>query len=95
MSVMNAQAIKFMGDTIPYIKRILEKSDHTEESLRDIMKDEEKMTEFSKFLYQELPVHLKIKVKEEMFLNMMLEESRTQLKKKKNKRLVFGIKKGK
>lgn len=94
MSVMNAQAMKFMGDTIPYIKRIINKSEHTEDSLREIMKDENKMVEFSEFLYSELPTHLKMKVKQDMFVNMMLEESRNQLKKKKNKRLVFGIKKG-
>lgn len=93
MSVMNAQAVKFMGDTIPYIKRILEKSSHTEDSLREIMKDEEKMIDFSKFLYAELPVHLKMKIREDMFINMMQEEAKNQLKKKKNKKLVFGIKK--
>ncbi len=95
MSIMNMQAMKYMNDAIPYIKKILNKSDYTEEELREIMKEEDKMKEFSAFMYAELPVHLKMKIKEDDFVNMMQEESKQQLKKSKNKRLVFGIKKGK
>lgn len=95
MSIMSMQSIKYMNDAIPYIKRILNKSEYTEEEIREIMKDEEKMEEFSKFMYSELPVHLKMKIKEDVFIQLMKEENKKQLKKPKNKRLVFGIKKGK
>lgn len=94
MSIMSLQAMKYMNDAIPYIKRILNKSTYTEEDIREIMKDEEKMNEFSIFMYGELPPHLKMKIKEKDFVNLMNEESKQQLKKTKNKRLVFGIKKG-
>ncbi len=90
MSIPNTGHLKYVNETIPYIKKILITLKYSEDDLKEIVKDEEKLNEFSKVLYEKLPVHLKLKVKESDFLNLMAAKSKEVLKKKKNKKKVFG-----
>lgn len=91
MSLFNMQqSTKYISETIPYISRILKKHKYSDDDLREIMQDDEKMDEFSLFLYGELPMHLKVKIRQEDFVMIMKEKAKEQLKKKKNKKLVFG-----
>lgn len=89
MSMSFSQATKYMQDTIPYISRIMKKKKYTSDQLREILKDEEKNEKFVKYLYSELPVHLKLKIKEDVFVNMYLAESKNALKNKKNKKKIY------
>lgn len=82
--------LKYVNETIPYIKKVLKEMKYSDDDLREVMKDEEKFLEFSKLLYSKLPTHLKIKVKEKDFLLLMQEKSKEAMKKKKNKKKVFG-----
>lgn len=82
--------LKYVNETIPYIKKVLKEMKYSDDDLREVMKDEEKFLEFSKFLYSKLPTHLKIKVKEKDFLLLMQEKSKEAMKNKKNKKKVFG-----
>lgn len=93
MNVFNIQKVKYLNETIPYISRILKKAKYSDEDLKEIVKDEEKMQDFAEFLYKELPTHLKVKIKMEDFVLMMKEKAKEELKKPKNKKMVFGSKK--
>lgn len=83
-------SIKHIGEAIPYIRKIMKRLKYMDDDLRDIMKDEAKLIEFSKILYSELPPHLKFKIKEEDFINSMKQKSVEVMKSKKNKKKVFG-----
>lgn len=88
--MQNYGHLKYVNETIPYIKKILKKLKYSDEDLKEVMKDEEQLLEFSKTLYVELPVHLKLKVKESDFIALMDAKSKEAMKKKKNKKKVFG-----
>lgn len=92
MNAFNVQKLKYVNDTIPYIGRIIKKAKYSDDDLKEIMKDEEKLQEFSEFLYKELPMHLKVKIKMEDFVTIMNAKAKEELKKPKNKKLVFGSK---
>lgn len=88
--MQNLGHLKYVNETIPYIKKILKRLKYSDDDLKEIMKDEDKLLEFSKTLYSELPTHLKLKVKESDFIALMEAKSKEQMKKKKNKKKVFG-----
>ena len=82
--------LKHINETIPYIKRILKKLNYSDEHLKLVMTDSEETKSFAHILYEELPTHLKLKVKEADFVRLMEEKAKEQMKKKKNKKKVFG-----
>lgn len=92
MNAFGMQKIKYMNDAVPYVKKILKKHKYSDDDLREILKDENKLQEFSEFLYGELPTHLKVQIRLEDFVVMMKEKTKQELKKKKNKKKVYGKK---
>ena len=87
MNIM--QATKHMNEAIPFISRILKKNKFSNEQLREILLNDNKNENFIRFLYSELPTHVRLKIKEDVFVSMYLTESIKSIKNKKNKKKIF------
>lgn len=90
MDFKYSQIAKYGSEIASYLKKILKELNYDEEELRDFMQTEEKRLELINIIYKNFPTHLKLKVSKETFEPIIIDAMEKQLKKKKNKKLVFG-----
>lgn len=81
--------VKVANEVVPHLKNLVKSLG--DEKIKEAMSSNENMKNFSTTLYQKLPKHVQMKCNYETFEKVIIANREKLMKKKSNKKKVFGI----